>query len=68
MTDRTTDELDLLHGVKEIATFARLDEREAYYLLGKGLLPGQKNGKSWTSSKTAVRRHFALALGEAAAA
>jgi len=61
----TTDSPDdLLWGVRDIGKAIRRSERQAYYLLEKGLLPGRKIGASWVASR---RKLFAALMGDEAA-
>jgi hypothetical protein len=58
---------DLLRGVRPIAAFIGENERRAFYLCEKGLIPCGKIGSSWVASKKALREHFAKLTGGAAA-
>ena len=57
---------DLRWGTEAIAEEVGLPERVAYHLLRTGVLPGQKIGGKWCSSRSALRKHFAGVLGEGA--
>jgi hypothetical protein len=57
---------DLLWGTEGIAEEVGLPERVTYHLLRTGVLPGQKIGGKWCSSRSALRQHFAAVLGEVA--
>jgi hypothetical protein len=48
---------DELHG-REGEPASDKEVRKTYYLLERGLVPGQKVGKIWTSSKRRLRQHF----------
>ena len=66
------DDLDLLCGTGAIAgavygADTPENRRKANHQLATGGLPGQKSGGRWWSSKRAIRKHFAAALGETAA-
>ena len=49
---------DILRGAEEIAAYARLKVRDAYFKLEKGYLPGRKEGNIWTSTKSLLRAHY----------
>ena len=50
---------DLLRGVKAIAAFTGLKNREVYYLAEKGKLPLFKMGaRKWCGRKSTLRRHI----------
>jgi hypothetical protein len=52
--------LDLVWGVKGIAATIGLTERQTTHLLDADLLPAKKVGRRWYSSKSSLRRHFAI--------
>ncbi len=54
---------DLLIGAQAIADEIGIDIRKAFYWLQKGHIPAKKIGDLWTSTRSALRRHFE---GEAA--
>ena len=54
----------VLWGAKAIGAEVDRTERQAFYLLEVGLLPGTKIGKTWTSTPRRLREHI---LGETAA-
>jgi hypothetical protein len=60
---RRDDGLDLIWGAEAIAGEIGRPLRTVYYLLEKGLLPAQKVGAVWITSRSALRRHFSQALG-----
>lgn len=62
------DKLDLIWGVKAIAAELGIPERRAFYLVENGRLPAKKEGRLWVSSRSALRRHYADALGKEQAA
>ncbi len=45
---------DLLDGVKAISAASGFSERQVFYMLEKGHLPGKKLGRRWISSRTAI--------------
>jgi hypothetical protein len=49
---------DLLWGVRQIAEELGMKERQVYYQLEKGLLPGGKSGEIWVGSRQALKAHF----------
>jgi hypothetical protein len=56
---------DVLRGAKAIGTYAGLPERDTFHKLERGYLPARKEGGTWVSSKSALRRHyFITANGE----
>ena len=50
---------DLLRTVQKIAQFLGEDERRVFKLCEAGRIPCSKEGRSWISSKTALRAHYA---------
>jgi hypothetical protein len=67
MTSQTSndDSLGILRGARAIAGYIDLrndagevDERAAYYLLERGLLPAFKEGSVWTTTKARLREHY----------
>jgi hypothetical protein len=57
---------ELIWGVDAVAEEVGLPVRVAYHLLKKGVLPGQKIGGKWCSSRSALHKQFAAVLGEVA--
>ncbi|MCH4560312.1 DNA-binding protein [Mesorhizobium jarvisii] len=51
--------LDLVWGAAAIGRELNLSERQTYYVLEKGLLPGKKVGAQWVTSRHAIRTYFA---------
>ena len=49
---------DLLWGVRRIAEELGMKERQVYYQLEKGQLPGGKNGETRVASRQALRAYF----------
>src|SRR5437764_11584235 len=47
-----------LWGVEQIAAFVGLPINKTYYRLQKGHLPGQKVGKTWTSTPRILRNRL----------
>ena len=45
-------------GVKAIAEVIGRSQRQTFYMLEKGLLPGEKIGKSWVSNLKKLRSCF----------
>jgi hypothetical protein len=64
MSLNTGESLDTLWGARAIASYVGLSDRQAYYLLETGQLPGRKIGDRWVASREGLRRH--LLGGEAA--
>jgi hypothetical protein len=56
------DQLDLLWGVKAIADYVGLTERQAGYQIEIGLIPVKKQGRLVVASKANLREHFANAI------
>lgn len=50
---------DLLWGARAIGAEIGRSPGKVYYMLEKGFIPGKKMGGTWTSSRTALRAHFA---------
>jgi hypothetical protein len=50
---------DLLWGARAIGDEIGRSPGKIYYMLEKGLIPGKKMGGTWTSSRSALRAHFA---------
>ena len=48
--------LDVVWGVKAIARVVNRTERQTSYLLRTGKLPGNKHGKSWVTTISALRK------------
>jgi hypothetical protein len=70
--EQAGNDLDLLCGTAAIAvavfgTDTPENRRKINYQLSIGALPGQKTNGRWWSSRRALRKHFAAALGEVAA-
>ena len=58
--------IEVLWGAKAIGEYVGLKERQTFYLLEKGKLPGTKIGATWTSTKNRLRALFGeRLLGEA---
>jgi hypothetical protein len=57
---------DLLWGTEGIAEEVGLPERVTYHLLRTGVLPGQKIGGKWCSSRSALRACFKQVIGDVA--
>jgi hypothetical protein len=55
---------DIVWGAAEIGRVIRKSERQAYYLLEAGLLPGRKIGRQWCASRGKLLRAL---LGEESA-
>jgi hypothetical protein len=59
-----SDKIDLIWGAKAIGAALNLDERQAFYQLESGRIPGaHKFGRKWSASGAVLRRVLA---GEAA--
>jgi hypothetical protein len=51
------DEIDLIWGAKAIGVVLNLDERQAFYQLEAGRIPGaRKWGRKWSASGAVLRR------------
>jgi hypothetical protein len=51
------DEIDLIWGAKAIGAALNLDERQAFYQLESGRIPGaRKWGRKWSASGAVLRR------------
>ena len=57
---------ELVWGTEGIAEEVGIPVRVAYNLLRTGVLPAQKVGGKWCSSRSVLRKHFAAVLGEVA--
>jgi hypothetical protein len=57
---------ELVWGTEGIASEVGIPVRVAYNLPRTGVLPAQKVGGKWCSSRSALRKHFASVLGEVA--
>jgi hypothetical protein len=49
---------DLLRGAGAIGAFIGLGLRETFYGLQEGHIPARKEGRTWVSSKTVLRKHY----------
>jgi hypothetical protein len=49
---------DLLRGAEAIGVFIGLGLRETFYGLQEGHIPGRKEGRTWVSSKSRLRKHY----------
>jgi hypothetical protein len=56
---------DLLRGCAEIAAFIGESQRRTFYLLETQQIPCGKQGGSWITSKSALRRHYATLINGA---
>ena len=63
-----SEQLDLLWGAQAIADFLGTTERKVWYQADRGLLPGKRQGRLLTASKSALRKHFATPDATAAPA
>ncbi|RWK33801.1 MAG: DNA-binding protein [Mesorhizobium sp.] len=62
------ENLDLVWGAAAIGRELGLkNDRQAFYILEKGLLPAKKVGCQWVTSRHAIRRYFAELFPGAAA-
>lgn len=52
------EKLDLLWGIKDIATYLGISEREAFYQAERGNLPVTRVGRRIVASKNRLRAHF----------
>lgn len=60
---------DRIRGMRNIAKFIGEDERRAYYLATKNLIPGVfREGSSWVGLKSVIREGYEKAARGAAAA
>jgi hypothetical protein len=55
---------DLLRGARAIGAEAGLSERMTYDHLERGLIPGVKLGKIWTSSRSKLEKYYADKIDE----
>jgi hypothetical protein len=60
ITSTTTSSLadDVLIGTRAIADFIGIDERKCFHWLANKYIPASKTGNLWTSTRSALRRHF----------
>jgi hypothetical protein len=49
---------DILIGADAIAAEIGVERRQVYHWLQHGYLPATKTGSLWTSTRSALRRHF----------
>jgi len=49
---------DLLRGAAKIGAFIGLGLRETFYGLQEGHIPATKEGKTWVTTKSRLRRHY----------
>lgn len=49
---------DIVWGVKAISKLIGRTERQAFYMLEKGLIPGKKIGSRWAVSREVLARFF----------
>jgi hypothetical protein len=55
-----SDKIDLIWGAKAIGALLNLDQRQAYYQLEAGRIPGaRKWGRKWSASGAVLRRVLA---------
>jgi hypothetical protein len=54
------DAVDVLWGARAIAKYINRSERQTYFLLEEGHLPGRKVGGTWTSTRCKLRAHFSI--------
>ncbi len=66
MTTDYAQELDLLHGAREIGAFLKTNPRKTYYLLETGALPAFKLGNQWCARKSTLLAYFAQLEEQAA--
>lgn len=52
--------LEILRGAKAIGEFVGMKPRKANYLLAKKLLPADREGEMYVSTKTRLRQHYGL--------
>jgi len=52
--ERSAEDGGFLWGAKAIGEYLGISERRAFYLLNKGLLPGRKVGKAYTTTRKAL--------------
>ena len=55
---------DVLWGARAIANAIGRPLRATFHLLSAGYIPASKTGAIWTSTRTALRRHFEAGSGE----
>jgi hypothetical protein len=49
---------DLLRGAEAIADFIGLDTRDCFFHLQRGTIPAFKEGRTWVTTKSRLRRHY----------
>ena len=49
---------DLLKGGERIAAFIKEPYRKTVYMLERGYIPATKIGAQWTTTRSALHRHF----------
>jgi hypothetical protein len=49
---------DLLRGAEAIGAFIGLEPRQAFYGLQAGNIPAVKEGNTWVSTKSRLRKHY----------
>ena len=55
---------DLIWGIAAIGEAIGRNPRQAYNLLENGKLPARLVGGRWVSSRSALRKHFSIQIGE----
>jgi hypothetical protein len=56
--DSETLAAEILRGAQAIGDFVGLDVRKCFYGLERGHIPAIKEGTTWVSTKTRLRKHY----------
>jgi hypothetical protein len=56
--EHQNERLDLLWGVKAIAAYLGLNERQTHYQIENDVIPVKRQGRLIVASKSALRKHF----------
>lgn len=49
---------DILWGAQAIADEIGVELRQCFHLLEQGYIPATKTGRTWTTTRSRLRRHF----------
>lgn len=59
MEELRKDDLQVIWGTKAIGAVINRTERQTYYLLTTGKIPGRKIGEQWTTTRGELRKALA---------
>ena len=49
---------DILRGAEQIGAFIGRDQRSTFFLLQTGKIPAAKEGRTWVSTRSRLRRYY----------